>query len=127
MTTFIIYMLICYRNYGNGYTSLVWALTFNDKLKLELFGTYQNNPRYLSYLDNLIFELKKFDCKNIQEKIKDADNLYKFSSTVSELEIANFLVENGKKVQLLPDSYFDSKSPDILRAYPKSIVTFTRV
>jgi hypothetical protein len=94
--------------------NLVWALTFNDRLKLELFETYQNNPRYLSYLDNLIFKLKKFDCEKIQEKINDADNLYKFYSTVSELEIAKVLVESGKKVQLLPDDYFDSKSPDIL-------------
>ncbi len=98
----------------NGYANLVWALTSSAKLKLELFGTYQNNPRYLSYLDNLIFELKKFGCKNIQEKIKDADNLYKFTSTVSELEVANFLIKNDKKAQLLPDNYFDSKSPDIL-------------
>lgn len=99
----------------NEYPNLVWALTLNTELKLNLFEKYENKPRYLSYLDNLIFELRDLDCKNIQEKMKDINaNLYKLSSIISELEIAKILAKSGKKVQLLLDNFLVGKSPDIL-------------
>jgi hypothetical protein len=44
----------------------------------------------------------------------DADNIKKFQSMVSELEIAKILAEKGKQVQMLPDSFLPGKSPDIL-------------
>ena len=99
----------------NEYPNLVWALSLNSGLEINIFETFQNKPRYLSYLDKLIFDLKVLDCENIQEKMRDINtNLDKLYSIISELEIATVFAKSGKKVKLLPDNYFVSKSPDIL-------------
>lgn len=98
------------------YLNLSWALTNNYQLNTILSEQYIDNPLYLSYLDNLISELISYNCKGIQEKLKDASDLDKFNSTLSELQIALILAKNREidELKLLPDNYFSSKSPDIL-------------
>ena len=98
----------------NVYPNLTWALSLNPKLQEMFFEEYNSNASYLSQLEELILELKSLKCKGIQEEIKDVSDLYKFNSIVSELEIAQILAKNGTEATLLPDDYFQSKSPDIL-------------
>jgi len=41
------------------YPNLVWALNSNEELKLILFETCKDKPRYLFYLDDLILSTNK--------------------------------------------------------------------
>jgi len=66
------------------------------------------------YLNGLLGELRKATCENVQEKIKDANHLQKFYSIISELEIAKFLIYQGKHVTLLTDDYMKNSPPDML-------------
>lgn len=113
------------------YPNLFWSLSLNEKLKSELFDTYKNRDNYLFKLDSLINDLKKYECKKIQHTIKDADNLSKFHSTVSELEMGKYLAGNGMDVTFLPDDYLNKNktSPDILciNKYFNSYVEVTRL
>ncbi|MCK4797426.1 MAG: hypothetical protein KAT05_08595 [Spirochaetes bacterium] len=111
------------------YSNLTWALILNSELKSKLFEKYKHKPRYLIELDNLILDLINSKCENIQEKMKDVNDLNKFNSMISELKIARFLVQSGTKVELLSDDYFDGKSPDILYKYDdlESYIEVTRL
>ena len=97
------------------YPNLSWSLSLNNELKSKLFETYKSKHNYLQGLDSLIIDLKNSSCNNIQKTIEDVDNLYKFDSIVSELEIGKYLARNRMNVEFLSDDYFDDKpSPDIL-------------
>lgn len=97
------------------YPNLSWSLSLNTELKSKLFKTYKSKYNYLLRLDNLINDLKNLPCNNIRKTIEDVDNIYKFDSIVSELEIGKYLARNGMNVEFLSDDYFDNKpSPDIL-------------
>jgi hypothetical protein len=97
-----------------SYPNLIWAFKCNKKLLRQLSQAYANNKRFFPYLENLIQGLRKNCCSNIQKKIKDADNIPKFFSVLSELKIAHLLTSHGKKVKLLPDNYLSGKSPDLI-------------
>ncbi len=98
------------------YPNLSWALTNNYRLNNILSEQYIDNPHCLSYLDNLISELLSYNCKGIQDKLKDASDLNKFISTLSELQITLILAKNEEidELKLLHDNYFLKESPDIL-------------
>lgn len=98
------------------YPNLSWALMDNLYLKTAIFEEYKHNLLYLSYLNNLISELISYKCEGIQEKLKDVKTLNKFSSTLSELELALLIAKNKeiKELKLLSDDYLPGKSPDIL-------------
>lgn len=98
------------------YPNLSWALTNNYRLNTILSEQYIDNPHCLSYLDNLISELISYNCKGIQDKLKDASDLNKFISTLSELQITLILAKNREigELKLLHDNYFLKESPDIL-------------
>lgn len=98
------------------YPNLSWALTNNYRLITILSEQYMDNPSYLSCLDNLISELVSYNCKGIQDKLKDASDLGKFNAILSELQIALILAKKREidELKLLPDNYLSSKSPDIL-------------
>lgn len=112
------------------FPNLSWSLSLNTELKSKLFETYKSKHNYLLKLDDLINELKNLPCNNIQETIEDVDNLYKFDSIVSELEIGKYLARNGMNVEFLSDDYLDNKpSPDILckNEFFNSYVEVTRL
>jgi len=97
------------------YPNLSWSLSLNTELKSKLFKTYESKHNHLLRLDSLINDLKNLPCNNIRKTIEDVDNIYKFDSIVSELEIGKYLAGKGMNVEFLSDDYFDNKpSPDIL-------------
>lgn len=98
------------------YPNLSWALTDNLCLKTIICEEYKHNSHYLSDLNKLISELISYKCEGIQEKLKDVKTLNKFSSTLSELELALLIAKNKEinELKLLSDDYLPSKSPDIL-------------
>jgi len=92
-----------------------WALSSNPEIVPILLAKYPATHGYWAYLDTLVKTLRGANCKNIQEKFVDvANNLSKFESTISELEIARLLSQKGKQVELLTDSFLPTKSPDML-------------
>lgn len=97
-----------------NYSNLSWALDLNPNLKRMFIEEHGSNTDYLSDLDSLIVDLISFECNNIQEEIKDVSDLNKLSSIISELEIARLVGNNGNNITLLPDDYFQGRSPDIL-------------
>ncbi|CAG0978475.1 hypothetical protein METP3_01927 [Methanosarcinales archaeon] len=74
------------------YPNLVWALNSNEELKLILFETCKDKPRYLFYLDDLIYPLIKSNCKSIQEKIKDANIVN--HTNFARIKLGNILTIN---------------------------------
>ena len=105
-----------------------WALTTNPHgLEDSLQEIYQNNPRYLRHLNDLIAFLRSRNCQNIREKLNDVSQLDKFRSTSSELEIAKALILRGKSVNLLPDSYAGMISPPDLLVKDQRIEAYVEV
>jgi hypothetical protein len=91
-----------------------WALAKNHHDILQaLLAKYPLGHSYWNYLSELISSLRDANCKGIQDKMADVDNLWKLRSTVSELEIARLLSEKGKNVEMLPDSFLSGRSPDM--------------
>ncbi len=80
-----------------------------------LLSAHPRSHPYWQHLDAIFASLKKYDCKGIQEKVRDVgpNNMSKFDSTISELNIALLLCRNGKRVTLLPDDYLPGKTPDM--------------
>lgn len=112
------------------YHNLSLSLNLNTELKSKLFETYKSKHNYLLGLDSLINELKNLSCNNIQKTIEDVDNLYKFDSIISELEIGKYLAGNGMNVEFLSDDYFGKNpSPEILckNEYFNSYVEVTKI
>ncbi|MCK5266882.1 MAG: hypothetical protein KAR07_01830 [Spirochaetes bacterium] len=112
------------------YPALSWSLNLNTELKSKLFETYKSKHNDLLGLNSLINELKNLSCDNIQKTIEDVDNLYKFDSIISELEIGKYLAGNGMNVEFLSDDYFGKNpSPDILckNEYFNSYVEVTKL
>jgi len=92
-----------------------WALSSNPDIAGILLVRHPRDHEYWAYLDTLIDTLRVARCSNIQRKFVDvANNLIKFESTISELEIARLLSHKGKEVELLPDSFLATKSPDMI-------------
>lgn len=107
---------------------LEWALAKNPhSLRDLLFDSYRENPRYLTYLNDLIYFLRTQDCKNIRNKLNDIDNLYKFQSGISELEFVRSLIQRGKQIDLLPDTYMGMVSPPDLLAVDSQIKAYIEV
>jgi hypothetical protein len=96
------------RNYKN----LKWAFKKNNKDFLNnLFDNFNENPYYLNSLEKMIRYLRNNHCKNVQEKLAFVADIWNFNSIVSELEVAVLLLENGKRVALIPDDYNEVVSP----------------
>jgi hypothetical protein len=92
-----------------------WALQLNQDVRQKLESSFFDGHDYWRYLDDLVGFLRSKNVAGIQEKVKDADNLDKFYSTVSELEFARILAGKGKDVTLLKDRFFENRtSPDML-------------
>jgi hypothetical protein len=53
------------------------------------------------------------------KKIHDTGDIRKFSSLMAELITAKIFAQNGCTIQLLPDDYFETASPDILCQHKK--------
>jgi len=96
------------------YENLKWALRKNDKfLKINIFREYKDNPHYLQILDDLILNLRKKGCKNIQEKFRMGDRIDDFNSAICELEIGDFFLKNRYYVNFIPDRNSHISLPDL--------------
>jgi len=97
-------------------TNIQWALSLNTKNLLpKVLGEYQDNPILASNEDNLMKFLREKKCKNVRERLKNVNTLWNFKSAISELEIAKLLIEKGKMVEILLETYDGMISPpDIL-------------
>jgi len=94
------------------FSNLNWTLETNPhNLKGKLLAAYRDKQEYLKYLDDLVYFLKSNSCKNIREKLNDASEIFHFHSTASEFEIAKALVQRGKSVDFLPQTYSGMASP----------------
>ena len=91
------------------------ALAKNPGIVQALLVEYPLGHGYWDYLDELILSLESANCGGIQDKMADVgkNNLRKFQSAISELEIARLLSERGKHVEMLPDDFLPTKSPDM--------------
>lgn len=93
----------------------------NDHVKVKVFEAYKDRPDELEEAEDLISDLERLGCKEIEKKLneKEADN---FDSTVSELKVAKVLLDNKHNVEFLSekDPCFKKrkgqtyKSPDII-------------
>ncbi len=99
-------------NNPRSFSNLDWSLQFNSELGQLLYSTYFNTG-YLKYLDELIATLRSKAVRGIREKLADVSDLFKFLSTVSELEIARVLCSKYA-TELLPDDAWSGSSPDIV-------------
>ena len=98
-------------------SSVEWAFSLNEKNLLNIIKNSTDiGPPYLSYLNHLFSYLQKEGCKNVPKKLESINNEENFYSCVSELDAAVFFLENGKKVEILPDNYycFCGSEPDLL-------------
>ena len=97
-------------------TNIQWALSANTKNLLpKVLNEYQNNLDLSSYIDYLMKFLRENKCKNVRKRLKNVFTLHNFNSALSELEVAKLLIEKGKKVEILPETYEGMISPpDIL-------------
>lgn len=94
---------------------LDWAVASGSHIRQILETTYWENHGYWRYLNELVAFLRSKDVSQIQQKLRDANDLLKFHSIVSELDFARVFAERGKAVTLLPDSFFGkAPSPDML-------------
>jgi hypothetical protein len=100
-----------------GLTYLEKALSSNLELRELVLGNYVDE--YLKILEGLLEELYNNACKGIELKMHEtALDLYRFQSTVSELEFARYFVRSNMHVGLLSSNVFQGrKAPDI---YAKS-------
>ena len=87
----------------------------NEKLYQEILEVHGSKDYYLKYLGNLFWPFLEMKCKGLIEKIGDINNLQKFETFLSELEVASRLMKNGKLVDFLPDSFMGESipSPDL--------------
>lgn len=94
------------------------ALAFKSKTQLvNLLVEAYGDMEYLQYVDGLIRELLQGGVTGVQTKLNDADNLSKFDSVVSELEIARLFARNGKRAHLLADNAWKGASPDMMVSF----------
>lgn len=95
------------------YPNLLWSLSYNPDLQSMIFEKYRDNAHFLHSLENVILELRSYNCIGIQEKMTDIPDRNKLLSAISELETAQLLVNYVQHIELLPDDYLTGKSPDI--------------
>jgi hypothetical protein len=96
------------------YEYLKSALERNQRIAELLVEVYSSRAEYLAYLDKLVRELFEGGVQATKEKLGDVDNLRKFDSVVSELEVARLLMQKGKRIRLLTDNEWEGKSPDMI-------------
>ena len=96
----------CFENLTN-------LLNYNPKLRDAFFKEYLGKTEYLSNLETTLSFFLPIHCEMLIEKIKDTSNIRKFSSLMAELITAKIFAQKGCKVQILPDDYFKTASPDI--------------
>jgi len=109
-------------------SNLKWALSKNEKNFLpKLFETYKDDPQYLYSLDRLMAFLKKHGCKNVEDRLRYIKVIRNFESALSELEIAKILIENGKTVEILPETYQGMKRPPDLLANDSNFGAYIEV
>jgi len=96
--------------------NIQWAFSLNTKNLLpKVLVEYQDNPILASNIDNLFKFLRENNCKNVRERLKNVNTLWNYESALSELDVAKLLIEKGKAVEILPETYEDMISPpDIL-------------
>jgi hypothetical protein len=98
-----------------NYEQLSRLLSLNNGLAEAFVNEWAWNNNYLSYLNNLIGSLLKAQVKNLDAKIADVGDMEKFDSFVAELEVAELLCRNEKKIEFLSDKYLGkSASPDMI-------------
>lgn len=93
----------------------------DDKIKIEIFDAYRYRHNELLEAETLIRNLERLGCKGLENKFKDI-TVNVFDSTVSELTVAEILLNNKYDVELLSenDLIFKKnkrekyKSPDIV-------------
>ncbi len=109
------------------FENIKWALSTNTKgLESKVLKRYKGSV-YLSYLDELLKNLREKKCTGIQEKLNDILSLDKLRDFTSELEIAKLLIENGKTVKILSNSYDGMISPPDLLSIDDSFETYIEV
>lgn len=110
------------------YANLEWFLSSNRDVLEEFSREWGWNASYLSYLDNLVAQLR-IQTVNLFAKMEDVGDLEKFDSLVAELELAEALCRTGKRVEFLTDSYMgSSRSPDMIsRGSPRDALVEVRM
>lgn len=89
------------------------GLSSNSELKNEVYTTQR--AEYLKYLDKLFEELYNGSCKDIEIKVNETSDLFRFKSLISELEFARYFIRNKMQVELLPNNVFQGRrAPDML-------------
>jgi len=98
------------------FPDLIGLLDQNPALSKIVLEKFKKNPTYLSYLNKLISELRRLQCQNLTEKIKEPNDLERFFSFTAEITTAKILADHGAKITFLTTDSFEkfSQSPDIL-------------
>lgn len=90
-------------------------------VKVKIFKTYKGRPDELLEVETLIRDLERLGCRGLEDKFNDV-TAEKFDSTVSELTVAEILLNNNYDTELLSDDDerfkikkgHEAKSPDII-------------
>jgi hypothetical protein len=96
------------------FENLSEILDNNPKLRDDFFQKFQGKEEYLSNLDNIFSFFMHTHRIALIAKIKDTNTLDKFNSLIAELISAKVYAQRGCEINLLPDDFSKSTSPDIL-------------
>jgi len=110
-----------------SYPFIDWALSRNNNFLPTVYGMCEDNPKCLENYNSFFKYLKINQCENIPEKLAKINCMRNYKSLLSEFEIAELLIKQGKKIEILLDDYDNMCSPPDMRVVDSSFDVYIEV